>query len=90
LLIADLVAEAAAATAVREVTNQGSGLATIASFTVTYSGTDPSSAFVIADLADGRRWIGTSTDPELLAEGVTAELIGRQVLVADSSCEFAD
>ena len=90
LLIADLVAEAAAATAVREVTNQGSGLASIASYTVTYTGEDPSSAFVIADLADGRRWIGTSTDSELLAEGVTAELIGRQVLVTGNSCEFAD
>ncbi|KLR62312.1 hypothetical protein IMCC26207_104162 [Actinobacteria bacterium IMCC26207] len=90
VLIADLGAQAAAATAVREVTNQGSGLASIASYTVTYAGTDPSSAFVIADLADGRRWIGTSTDSELLAEGVTAELIGRQVIVTGSSCEFAD
>lgn len=90
VLIADLGAQAAAATAVREVTNQGSGLASIASYTVTYAGTDPSSAFVIADLADGRRWIGTSTDSDLLSEGVTAELIGRQVIVTGSSCEFAD
>ena len=90
VLIADLGAQAAAATAVREVTNQGSGLATIASYTVTYAGTDPSSAFVIADLADGRRWIGTSTDSDLLSEGVTTELIGRQVIITGSSCEFAD
>ena len=90
VLIADLGAQAAAATAVREVTNQGSGLASIASYTVTYAGTDPSSAFVIADLADGRRWIGTSTDSDLLSERVTAELIGRQVIVTGSSCEFAD
>ncbi len=54
------------------------------------AGTDPSSAFVIADLADGRRWISTSTDSDLPAEGVTSELIGRQVIVTDSSCEFAD
>ena len=54
------------------------------------AGTHPSSAFVIADLADGRRWIGTSTDSDLLAEGVTAELIGRQVIITGSSCEFAD
>ncbi len=90
VLVADLVDAARAATAVREVTNQGSGLATIASYTVTYAGTDPSSAFVIADLADGRRWIGTSTDPELLSEGLTAELIGRQVLVTENSCAVAD
>jgi acetyl-CoA C-acetyltransferase len=90
VLIADLVAEATLATAVREVTNQGSGLANIASYTVTYTGTDPSSAFVIADLADGRRWIGTSTDSDLLSEGVTAELIGRQVIITGNTCEFAD
>jgi hypothetical protein len=45
---------------------------------------------VIADLADGRRWIGNSTDSDLLSEGVTAELIGRQVIITGNSCEFAD
>ena len=54
------------------------------------AGTHPSSAFVIADLADVRRWIGTSTDSDLLSEGVTAELIGRQVLVTDNCWAFAD
>ncbi len=54
------------------------------------AGTHPSSAFVIADLADGRRWIGTGTDSDLLSEGVTAELIGRQVIITGNSCEFAD
>jgi len=88
LLVSDLVEQATAATQVLEVTHQASGVATIASYTVTYSGGQPSSAFVIADLVDGRRWIGTSTDPELLSEGVTTELIGRQVNVLQQSCAF--
>ena len=36
------------------------------------AGDEPAKAFVIADLADGRRWIGTSRSADLLAAGVGA------------------
>ena len=86
LLVADLGEQAAAVTPTREVTGTASGDATIATCTVTYDGTEPASAFVIADLSDGRRWIGTTIDPTLLAEGVSTEVIGTTVRVDGSTC----
>lgn len=85
-LVADLVDEASAATATREVTHEAEGPGVIASYTVTYDGTAPAAAFVIADLPDGRRWIGTSTDADLVGVGVSEELIGRQVQIDGVTC----
>lgn len=47
-----------------------------------------SSAFVIADLADGRRWIGTSDDADLLSQAQRVELIGRKVNITGTTCRF--
>ena len=87
-LLADLGAEARGATDRREVTGEATGPATVATYTVTYEGESPRSAFVIADLEDGRRWIGTSTDPELLGRGVGEgeELIGAAVELRGATC----
>jgi acetyl-CoA C-acetyltransferase len=85
-LIADFAEEARAATPAREVTAAGSGPATVATYTVTYDGDDAVKAFVVADLEDGRRWIGTSHHPELLARGTTEELIGSTVVVHGAEC----
>jgi len=87
-LVADLGAEARAATGWREVTGAAQGTATVATYTVTYAGTDPASAFVVADLPDGRRWVGTSTDAELLSRGVGdgPELIGSAVHLEGATC----
>jgi len=85
-LIADFAEEARAATPTREVTGAGSGPATVATYTVTYDGDEAVRAFMVADLDDGRRWIGTSHHPELLARGTTEELIGAPVMVHGAEC----
>jgi acetyl-CoA C-acetyltransferase len=88
-LVADLAALARAATRRREVTGDAQGAATVATYTVTYEGAEPAAAFVIADLPDGRRWVGTTNDSELLARGVGdgPELIGSAVQLRGATCE---
>ena len=85
-LVADFAAEAAQATATREVTGAASGPATVVTSTVTYDGDDPARAFVVADLADGRRWIGVSHHAELVARGTVEELAGTTVVVHGKEC----
>jgi acetyl-CoA C-acetyltransferase len=85
-LVADLAGAADAATVQREVTGDAQGVATVASLTITYEGDEPSSSFVIADLPDGRRWIGTSTDPALLDGARRQEMIGTEVHVDGGTC----
>jgi acetyl-CoA C-acetyltransferase len=88
-LVADLGDRARVATRRCEVTGDAYGPATVATYTVTYEGAEPASAFVIGDLQDGRRWVGTTTDAELLARGVGdgPELIGSPVLLRGATCE---
>ena len=88
-LLADLGDLAADATDTREVTGDHHGPATVATYTVTYTDDEPSSAFVIADLDDGRRWIGTSQDTGLLQRGVGDGLIGAIVHVDRTTCVLA-
>ena len=92
-LVLDLVDTAREATAVVDVTSSSSGAATVATYTVTYepgeAGDEPAKAFVVADLPDGRRWIGTSRSADLLAAGVGAsggELIGTTVVIDGTEC----
>lgn len=85
-LVADFGAEAAAATGVREVTGSANGPARIAAYTVTFEGDEPSRAFVVADLADGRRWIGVSHHPDVRDRGRTEELVGTTVHVDGREC----
>ncbi|HTO01005.1 MAG TPA: hypothetical protein VL068_10050 [Microthrixaceae bacterium] len=94
-LVEDLASTAESATEQREVARQSDGLdsdavanATIASLTVTYTGEEAASAFVIADLSDGRRWIGTSDDPDLLSEAQRSELIGQKLHITGSTCQL--
>ncbi len=47
-----------------------------------------SSAFVIADLADGRRWIGRSNDADLLSQAQRVELIGHKVNITGTTCRI--
>lgn len=87
-LVADLADAAASATGVVEAVSTHEGPATIATYTLTYDGELASSAFVIADLGPGVRWVGRSTDPALLARGGTEELIGAEVVVHGDRCEL--
>lgn len=89
-LLADLVDDATEATATREVTGEHDGPATVATCTVSYSGDVAHRAFVVADLPDGRRWIGTTDDPGLLAEALAGRLIGSAVVVDGGTCRSTD
>jgi acetyl-CoA C-acetyltransferase len=89
VLVADHAADAAVATPTREVTASAEGEAIVATFTVAYQGTEPTRAFVIADLPDGRRWIGTSHDRDLIAAALRTELIGTRVRIDGAECHPA-
>lgn len=86
LLVADLGERAAAVTAVREVTHRAIGSGTVASATATYEDTTPSRAFVIVDLDDGRRWVGTCHDEAWVAAAVRREVLGTRVHVNGGDC----
>lgn len=88
-LVADLAADAAAATPRREVTDAVEGPATIATYTVGYDADEPVRAFVVADLQDGRRWIGTCHDQHFLERATTGEVIGETVHVGGAECRPA-
>lgn len=85
-LVADYGAEVAAVTPSRDVTHIGSGPGTVVTYTVTYEGDRPARAFVVADLDDGRRWIGTTDHPELVERGTIQEIIGLPVRVHGLHC----
>jgi acetyl-CoA C-acetyltransferase len=58
------------------------GNATIAGYTVTYSGQTPSQAMAVVDLPDGSRCIATSDDAQLAAAMVMEEWCGRPVRIS--------
>jgi acetyl-CoA C-acetyltransferase len=89
VLVADHAADAAVATPTREVTGSADGEATIASFTVAYEGTEPTRTFVIADLPDGRRWVGTGHDRDLISAALRTEVIGTRVRIDGTECHPA-
>ena len=90
-LLADLAAEATAATDVVPVLDAGPGVpapATVASFTVTYGGADglePVRTAIVADLADGVRTAATCEDAHTARLAVAEGLIGRAVEVKDTT-----
>ncbi len=54
--------------------------------TATSTGDEPTSAFVIADVDATTRWVGRSTDPELLAALCAGQLIGTRVEIDGGWC----
>ncbi len=87
-LVADLADQAAAATgtlAVVETLDGYEGEATVATYTVTYAGMGPVRTVAVCDLPDGRRSVAVAEDPDLAAEAVAHELIGRGVELAGGS-----
>lgn len=88
-MVADLAADASAATPRREVTATAEGAATVATYTVGYDGDEPVRAFVVADLPDGRRWIGTCHDQHFLHRATTTEVIGEPVHLGGTECRPA-
>jgi acetyl-CoA C-acetyltransferase len=90
-LLADLAAEARAATQVLAVVDAppaDESAATVASFTVTYGGVDglePVRTAVVADLADGVRTAATCEDAETARLAVAEGLVGRAIKVKDTT-----
>lgn len=87
-LFADLGELAAERTEVLDVVSHAQESATVATFTVTYDGDEPASAFVVADLDSGQRWVGTSADPALWAAGLAGRLIGARVRIDRHTCSL--
>ena len=87
LLLADVGAAAAAATATCPLTGEATGTASVAAATVTADPDgSPSGAFVLADLPDGTRWVGTSSDEGLWDAVTTTGLVGSAVEVDGRTC----
>jgi acetyl-CoA C-acetyltransferase len=90
-LLADLAEEAVAATEVVPVVDHPpaeESAATVASYTVTYGGTDglePVRAVVVADLPDGVRTAATCEDAQTARLAVAEGLVGRAVKVKDTT-----
>jgi len=80
-LIDDLAAPARASTDVVESVTGYEGDATIATYTVEYTGMDPTKVDVIADTPDGKRCVAVSEDDALAAQGTQESLIGMQIRV---------
>jgi acetyl-CoA C-acetyltransferase len=86
LLLDDVGAAAEDATATVPVTGEHHGPATVATATAT-----PFRTYVLADLADGTRWVGTTEDPALteLVTSLESGPVGVQVRVDGASCRLA-
>jgi acetyl-CoA C-acetyltransferase len=90
-LLADLAAEARAATEILPVADEpvaSETVATVATFTVTYGGADgfdPVRTAVVADLPDGVRTAATCEDAETARLAATEGLAGRTVMVKDTT-----
>jgi acetyl-CoA C-acetyltransferase len=89
-LLDDLAEAAAAATPTLEVLDQHHGPATVASYTVTYDGTDPVRVVVVADVGAGdsgggdrQRCVAETKDPAVVAEVMQDGLIGAQIQVKE-------
>ncbi len=84
LLHDDVGPAAQAATPTVPVTGEHRGQATVATATVT-----PFRTYVLADLADGTRWVGTSEDAALAGRVTTTGLVGAPVVVDGNLCSLA-
>jgi acetyl-CoA C-acetyltransferase len=84
-LVADLAAEATAATAAVEVASTHEGPAAIAACTVTYDGMDPKELVAILDTDSGTRVIAKSSDPEWMRRATSEELVGTRVDVSGNA-----
>jgi len=87
-LLADLAYEAASVTDTIEAvaTLEGyDGGGTVATYTVTYDGTEPARVVAVCDTDDGRRCVSLSDDRALAAASCTEELIGTRVAIGSGS-----
>lgn len=76
-LVADLAAEAAAASETAEVLSSHDGDARVVAYTITYDTGAPHELVAITELPGGDRVIARSNDAALIARGMREELVGR-------------
>lgn len=90
-LLADLAYEAQAATGsldAVETLDGYQGVATVATYTVTFDGMDPERTVALCDTADGRRCVAVSEDPDTARHAVSHELVGAKVRVGQGSFDL--
>lgn len=79
--VADLAADAVAATSTVESVPGYRGSAAIATYTVTYDDGEPARVIAIGDTPDGRRCVAVADDPDLATRGTHEDLIGTGMTV---------
>ena len=87
-LLGDLAYEAASVTGVVEAVEHLEGYdgpGTVATYTVTFDGMDPTRVVAVCDTADGRRCVSISEDPGLAAAACTEELVGAAVRIGSGT-----
>lgn len=75
-LVADLAAEAAAASETAEVRSSHDGDARVVAYTITFDAGSPKQLVAIAELPNGDRVVAKSGDAALIARGMREELVG--------------
>jgi acetyl-CoA C-acetyltransferase len=80
-LAIDVSAAAAERTVAREVDADLGGELTIVAQTVVHDRGEPSQGIVLAESADGRRTVATSTDPAIIQSLISEDLVGRGAIV---------
>ena len=83
--VQDVTDEVAAREPALPVADEGSGPGTIVAATVLHQGGTPERAIAVVDLADGRRTMAASLEPEVLARFVVEEPVGLPVEVAEGT-----
>jgi acetyl-CoA C-acetyltransferase len=87
-LLADLAYEVASVTDVVEAVENLDGYdggGTVATYTVTYDGMDPTRVVAVCDTDDARRCVSISADPSLAASACAEELIGTRVRIGSGT-----
>lgn len=80
-LVGDLGAAAAPVTAEVPAVPSHHGPATVASYTVTYDGQEPTTVVALCDTPDGGRTVARSQDADLVGAAVTDGIVGAAVRV---------
>jgi acetyl-CoA C-acetyltransferase len=79
--VGEVQAEVDAAQPRRRLVDSYDGSAVVAAYTVAHDREGPQAGLVMLDLPDGGRTLARFREPELLADAMASELVGRTVRV---------
>ncbi|HUO47416.1 MAG TPA: hypothetical protein VMU09_01155 [Acidimicrobiales bacterium] len=85
--VVDVTPAVAVAEPPRPVAEEAAGPGRVVAWTVLFAEARPERAVAVIDLADGRRTVACSHDPELMAQAMADDLTGAPVVVADGRFE---